>query len=145
MVNRRIYQGTVSDFSGNFSLMVSKNDTISFTCIGYKPFKFIIPDTITSNDFRVIVELVEETVLLRETIITPWPQRKDFSKAFLDEKPKTEKEIISVYAGFRQIDGDPTPPAPTILNPISFIANILSPKRIKQKKMDRIRKILQED
>lgn len=145
VVNKKLYKGTVSDFGGNFSLMVSKNDTITFTCIGYKTFNYAIPDTITGNDYRVIVQMAEETFQLKTTIITPWPQRQDFSKAFLDEKPKSEKEIISVYAGFREIEGDPTPPAPTLLNPVSFIANIFSPKRIRAKKTERIRRILQED
>lgn len=145
VVNKKLYKGTVSDFGGNFSLPVSKNDTITFTCIGYKPFRFVIPDTISGDNYRVIVQLKEDTILIGETVITPWPLRKDFSKAFLDEKPKSEKESIAYYAGFREIDGEPIPPKPTILNPVSFIANLLSPKRIREKKMDRIRKILQED
>lgn len=145
IVNKKIYKGTVSDFGGNFAMPVSTNDTIIFSSIGYKKFTYIIPDTIQGDNHRVIVQLVEDTFLLKETIITPWPLRGDFQEAFLKARPKTEKEAIATYAGFREIEGDPTPPPPTIMNPISFIANIFSPKRIREKKMNRIRKKLQED
>lgn len=145
VVNKKIYKGTVSDFQGNFSLPVSKNDTITFTCIGYKNFTYIIPDTVNSSSHRVIVTLVEDTILVREAVVTPWPvnttQLKD---AFLNEKD-IEKEAISVYAGFREIEGEQREPDPTILNPISFIANVFSKKRIQKKKMEKFRRMLQEE
>lgn len=145
VVNKKIYKGTVSDFGGNFSMPVSKNDTITFTSIGFKDFTYVIPDTLLGDNHRVIVRMVEDTFEIGETIVTPWPiNTTALSKAFLSET-KTEKEAIASYAGFREIEGDPTPPAPTILNPVSFIANVFSPKRIREKKMDRIRKKLQED
>lgn len=144
VVNKKIFKGTVSDFGGNFSMPVSKNDTITFSSIGYKKFTYVIPDTVQGNNHRVIVKMVEDTFEIGETIITPWPINTTVLKeAFLSET-KTEKEAIASYAGFVAIEGDPTPPPPSVLNPVSFVAKIFSPKRIRAKKMDRIRKKLQE-
>lgn len=144
VINLSSYQGTTSDIEGNFELYVSKNDTIKFSCVGYKSYFYAIPLAAESN-LRVIVKLVEDTVMIGETVITPWPVNRTLLKeAFLDESKQT-KEPIAAYAGFREIEGDPTPPAPTILNPISFVANIFSKKRIQEKKMARIRRILQEE
>lgn len=145
IINKKTKRGTVSSIDGDFTLFVLENDTISFSCIGYKPFTHIIPDSLNSSSYRVLISMVEDTVLLKETIITPWPINKTaLKRAFLDEKNK-EKESIASYAGFREIDGPQREPPPTIFNPISFIANIFSKKRIQQKKMDKIRRLLQED
>lgn len=145
VINKKIFKGSVSDFEGNFSLMVNKGDVITFSSIGYKDFLYTIPDTITDKNFRVIVQMIVDTVQIGETVVTPWPLKKDFSRAFMNEKPKTEKEAISAYAGFVELEGDPKEPKPTILNPISFIANVFSKKRIQQKKMEKYRQMLNED
>lgn len=144
VINQGKYKGTVTDFNGDFSLYVQANDTINFSSIGYKGFSYIIPDTLNSKDYRVILNMIEDTVMIGETIITPWPiNRTQLKKAFLAEEKK-EKETITTYAGFREIEGDPTEPNPTILNPISFIANLFSKKRIQQKKIEKYRRIINE-
>lgn len=136
--------GSVSNIEGDFSIKASANDTIKFSCIGYKSFKYIIPDTIKTKAFRVLIYMVEDTVFLKETVVRPWPVNTTvLREAFLNETNK-EKEIVASYAGFREIDAPQREPEPTILNPISFIANIFSKKRIQQKKMDRIRRKLRE-
>lgn len=145
VINKAIFKGSVSDFEGNFSLMVDKGDVITFSSIGYKDFLFTIPDTITDQNFRVIVQMIVDTVQVGVTIITPWPMKEDFARAFMDEKPKTEKEVIASYAGFVELEGDPKEPNATILNPISFIANAFSKKRIQKKKMEKYRKILNDN
>lgn len=145
IINKKNRQGTVSGIDGDFSLIVQKNDTISFSCIGFKPFTHIIPDSLNTSDYRVLVSLVEDTVMLRETIITPWPiNRTALKRAFLDEQNK-EKEMIASYAGFREIDGPQREPAPTLMNPISLLSNLLSKKRIQQKKMEKFRRMMQEE
>jgi len=144
ILNKRLKYGTTTDFSGDFSMTALKSDTIAFSCIGYKSFTYIIPDTIKSNEFRVLISMVADTVNVRETIITPWPiNTTALKRAFLAEDKK-EKEIITTYAGFRKIDKPQREPPPTLLNPISFIANIFSKKRIAKVKMDRIRRKLRE-
>lgn len=145
IVNKKTNRGTVSSIDGDFSLSVLPNDTISFSCIGYKSFTHIIPNSLESTDYRVLVSMAEDTVMLKETIITPWPINKTaLKRAFLDEQNK-EKEIIASYAGFREIEGPQREPPPTLMNPISLLANLFSKKRIQQKKMDKFRRMMQEE
>jgi hypothetical protein len=145
IINKKTRKGTVSRIDGDFSLYVVANDTISFSCIGYKPFTHIIPSSLGNTDYRVLISMIEDTVMLKETIITPWPiNTTALKRAFLADQDK-EKEIIASYAGFREIDGPQREPPPTIFNPISFIANIFSKKRIQQKKMEKFRRMLQQE
>ena len=144
ILNTNTRTGTVSGIDGDFSMYVSKSDTIAFSCIGYKAFTYVIPDSLAILDYRVLISMVEDTVMLKETVITPWPiNRSALKRAFLDEKHK-EKEVISSFAGFREIDGPQREPPTTLMNPVSFIDNIFSKKRIAKVKMEKIRRKLRE-
>jgi hypothetical protein len=144
VVDLNTFKGTVSDVYGSFQLKVNAGDTIRFTSIGYKTIKYQIPDTISTASFRILVSMVEDTVLLREAIVVPWPQNRTMLKEAMLNQRK-EKETISPYAGFREIEGDPEEPEPKLFaNPISFIYSKLNKKARQQKKMERYRQILQE-
>lgn len=144
ILDSRSYTGSVSDVYGNFSLTALPGDTIRFSSIGYKTVVYTIPDTITSESFRVLVNMVGDTFLLKEAIVVPWPQNTTMlKKAMLNYKK--EKETISPYAGFREIEGDPVEPEPKLFaNPISFIFSKLSKRARQEKKMEKYREILKE-
>ncbi len=144
ILNTKLKTGTVSSIEGDFSMPVSKNDTIAFSCIGYKSFVYVIPDSLQNTDYRVLISMVEDTVMLKETIVMPWPVNKTaLKRAFLDNK-NTEKEIIASYAGFREIDRPQREPEPTFMNPVSLIAKLFSRKRIAKAKTERIRRLLRK-
>lgn len=137
-------RGSVSDVYGNFSVQVKAGDTIRFSSIGYKTVSYAISDTITAESFRVLVNMIGDTVLLQEAIIMPWPPNTTMLKKAMLSKTK-EKETISPYAGFREIEGDPVEPEPKLFaNPISFIFSKLSKKARQEKKMEKYREILKE-
>ena len=77
------FRGTVSDYYGFFSLVAKKRDTIEFASIGYKKSWYIIPDTLTINRYSLIQMLSNDTLLLRESVIYPWPTQEQFHEAFL--------------------------------------------------------------
>ncbi|HEY6160588.1 MAG TPA: carboxypeptidase-like regulatory domain-containing protein [Bacteroidia bacterium] len=77
-------RGTISDFYGYFSFVAQLKDTIEFTAVGFKPMRFIIPDTLTTNRYSLIQVLTVDTVFLQETTIYPWPTREQFRQAFLN-------------------------------------------------------------
>lgn len=144
IVNLTKGTGTVSDVYGDFNLRANPGDELSFSSIAYKSINYTVPLDITDVNFRVLVNLVEDTVYLKEAIVVPWPQNRTMLKeAMLDQRK--EKEKISPYAGFIEIEGDPEPVAPTLMNPLSFIYSKFNKKARQQKKMDKYRNILQED
>lgn len=144
VVNLTKGTGTVSDVYGDFNLKVKPGDQISFSSISYKSINYTIPLDITDLNFRVLVNLVEDTVYLKEAVVVPWPQNRTMLKeAMLDQRK--EKEQISPFAGFIELEGDPEPVAPSLMNPLSFIYSKFNKKARQQKKMEKYRKILQED
>ena len=79
-------RGTISDYYGYFSFVAQKKDTIIFSGIGYKKSQFIIPDSLVGNKYSLIQVLRYDTILLRESVIFPWPTREQFKEVFLNMK-----------------------------------------------------------
>ena len=87
-------RGTISDFSGYFSFVAKKCDTVEFSAVGYKTGRFIIPDTINNNRYSMIRVMSTDTIYLTETVIYPWPTKEQFKEAFLTLKiPDDDLEI----------------------------------------------------
>ncbi|MCB9227346.1 MAG: carboxypeptidase-like regulatory domain-containing protein [Chitinophagales bacterium] len=136
--------GTITDFSGDFKINAQPGDKFIFSSIGYKSVHYTLPDTLSTLSYRVLINMVEDTVYLKEAVVVPWPiNRTMLKEAMLDRK--AEKEVIAPYAGFRRIEGEPEEPAPTIMNPLSFIYNKLNKKARQERKMQKYREILKED
>lgn len=94
IINKSTGYGTVSDFSGYFSFVARKADTIRFSAIGFKDETFIIPDTLTQNRYTIFEVMTTDTIYLSETVIYPWPSKEDFKEAFLNlEIPDDDYEI----------------------------------------------------
>jgi hypothetical protein len=80
---RNQYRGTIGDVYGFFSFVARKNDTIEFSSIGFKKVTFIIPDSLQEDRYSLIQVMSQDTVLLREVFIYPWPTKSQFEDAFL--------------------------------------------------------------
>lgn len=94
IINKTTGFGAVSDFTGYFSFVARKNDTISFTAVGFKDETFIIPDTISENRYTIFQVMTMDTIYLSETVIYPWPSKEDFKEAFLNlDIPDDDYEI----------------------------------------------------
>ena len=76
-------RGTMSDYFGYFSFVAQGNDTIIFSSVGYKKASYIIPDSLSTNKYSLIQVLRGDTILLKETVIYPWPTKEQFKEAFL--------------------------------------------------------------
>lgn len=76
-------RGDYTNMKGYFSLAVEKGDIISFSCVGFKTSEFTIPDTLTDDRYSLVHLLSQDTIMLAETIIFPWPSREHFRQEFL--------------------------------------------------------------
>ncbi len=76
-------RGTTTDFYGFFSFVAQKKDTIEISSVGYRRAVFIIPDTLTVNRYSLIQALSNDTLMLTETVIYPWPTIEQFKQAFV--------------------------------------------------------------
>lgn len=86
VIIKHAYRGTLTDFYGFFSFVAMKGDTVEFSYVGYKKAHFIIPDTLKENRYSLIQMLTRDTILLKETVIYPWPSKEEFKRAFVELK-----------------------------------------------------------
>jgi len=76
--------GTISDYYGFFSFVAQENDVIEFSAIGFKPNRFTIPDSLPDDKFSIIQVMNNDTILLNEAVVYPWPSKEQFKQAFLN-------------------------------------------------------------
>jgi hypothetical protein len=77
-------RGTISNSQGVFSIVAFKGDTLTFTAVGFQKKDFQIPPATRGNSLSIIQLMSEDTIYLAETIISPYPTRKEFERMFVD-------------------------------------------------------------
>jgi hypothetical protein len=75
-------RGVYSEYTGVFSLVCYKGDTLEFSSIGFRSKEFIVPQNIKGQYFSLIQLMVQDTFYLPETIIRPLPGKGQFDYAF---------------------------------------------------------------
>lgn len=84
---RNTVYGTASDVNGYFSIYISPGDTLQFSSIGYADARFIMPANVTQNTYSLIQLMRENTIVLTEVVVFPWPSVENFKEVFLDAEP----------------------------------------------------------
>jgi hypothetical protein len=80
-------KGTLTDSEGQFAFKINVGDTLTFSYLGYKPYRFIVPDTLTMRQYVAGIVLRRDTVMLTEVIILPFMNRQQFRHMFINNKP----------------------------------------------------------
>ena len=78
-------RGTIADYSGYFSFVAQKKDTIVFSATGYKKSQYVIPDSLSGNKYSLIQTLNTDTTMLPTVTIYPWPTPEQFKEVFIKE------------------------------------------------------------
>lgn len=87
-------RGVESEYTGVFSIVCYKGDTLEFSSIGFRPKEYVVKKEITGNIFSMIQLMVQDTFYLPETIIRPLPSKEGFDYAFLHWRiPNDQYEI----------------------------------------------------
>lgn len=79
--------GGITDVHGAFSFKINKKDTLTFSYVGFKPYIYVVPDTLKINNYIAGVILNPDTISLSEVIILPWMNRKQFKQSFIQNTP----------------------------------------------------------
>ncbi len=82
--NRQL--GTITDQKGMFSFIVRPMDTILFSAVGYKKYRYIVPDSHNEKHLYTDIVLTQDTIRLKEVKIFPWKTYEEFKQAFLELK-----------------------------------------------------------
>ncbi len=76
-------RGTYSNLDGFFSIVARQGDAIEFSAIGFKTVEFTIPDTLTTNRYSIVQLLSQDSIVLPQATIYPWPSKEHFKEEFL--------------------------------------------------------------
>lgn len=76
-------RGTNSDRDGYFSIVAREGEKVKFTSIGFKDVVYEVPDTLTKQLYFYVQIMSEDSLLLPEAIIYPWPDKDYFKYEFL--------------------------------------------------------------
>lgn len=77
-------RGTISNSQGVFSIVAFKGDTLTFSAVGFRKKDYKIPVQLAGNSYSLIQLLTEDTLYLAETVIHPYPSRREFEKMFVN-------------------------------------------------------------
>lgn len=118
VINKRTYQGTVSDRNGEFLIKIEFGDTIVFSNISYKYLYFVYNDssTILKN---CLVEMEEQNYLLHEVSI--------FSYELTSNDPKQMKIEDPLFPSNDEI-GDGRIMRAGASNPAEYLYNLFGSK-----------------
>jgi len=87
-------RGVLSEYTGVFTLVCYKGDTLEFSCLGFRPKEFVVSKNLPGQYFTLIQLMVQDTFYLPETIIRPLPTREAFGFAFLNWRiPSDQYEL----------------------------------------------------
>ncbi|MEE9371470.1 MAG: carboxypeptidase-like regulatory domain-containing protein [Saprospiraceae bacterium] len=88
-------RGTSSSIDGFFSLVVLPGEKVLFSRLGFELEQYIIPIEILSATHSKIIVLKQDTLLLPDILIYPWPNRDFFKIEFLALEVDEELEEIA--------------------------------------------------
>ncbi|MDE7091106.1 MAG: carboxypeptidase-like regulatory domain-containing protein [Bacteroidales bacterium] len=88
-------RGAISNINGFFTFAAMIGDRIVITSVGYRPVTLYLSDTLTEDRYSVVQSMVQDTIMLTETVIYPWPSKEKFREAFVNlELPETNADIL---------------------------------------------------
>ena len=93
-------RGTYADYRGFFTIVVEKGEKVRFNCIGLQPVTITIPDTLTQDRYAIVQLMSQDTILLPEAVIFPWPSKEHFKIEFLrmDVTPELQRRATENLA-----------------------------------------------
>jgi CarboxypepD_reg-like domain len=118
--NIKIYpsgKGLTCDNEGNFTMYVSKKDTLVFSSTGYIAKTFHVVDFDSTKYYTLQIELLHDFIKLKEVVIYPFKDMDDFKKAFVDAKDQLKVNI----PGIAPPKYSNKIPKAKFSNPISFL------------------------
>lgn len=83
---RNTFRGTVASVEGFYSLVAAEKDTIEYIALGFKRYRFIVPENAPDQKVTHNQVMVQDTFTYDETVIYPYPSKENFKTAFLNLK-----------------------------------------------------------
>lgn len=75
-------RGTYSDMQGYFSFVAKRSDIIQFSCIGFEPKNFKMPQKSNSSKFKSVVAMDIDSFIMEEAVIIARPSAEQLDYMF---------------------------------------------------------------
>jgi hypothetical protein len=133
----------VSDQDGKFLIDIQQEDTLLIRAIGFKPLMYL-PKRLPVSELRVTIVLQQDTVMLGEVEVRSRPSDEMIQRAL--RNMKREASNLTMNPGYIPNLEPPPPPvpvAPTALNPMSLLYDMLSKEGKERKKLQELYLLLE--
>jgi hypothetical protein len=84
------YRGAITNYYGNFSVVVEEADSVLISAVGYKRIYMTIPNNLPTHFLTIEVNLQIDTLVISEAQIYPWKTYEQFKEAFVNLKLPTD-------------------------------------------------------
>ena len=84
------YRGAITNYYGNFSVVVEETDSVLISAVGYKRKYMTIPQNLPTHFLTIEVNLQIDTLVISEAQIYPWKTYEQFKEAFVNLKLPTD-------------------------------------------------------
>ncbi|MRR22397.1 hypothetical protein EG830_05385 [bacterium] len=88
-----------ADSRGMFSLYAHRNDTVTFTCIGYRHFTMTILDTLRAREYTAGIYLTGDTTMIPAVVVIP--RLGNIRAEIMSEQPSRNQEVINATNNLR--------------------------------------------
>lgn len=90
------YYGVTSNGQGIFTLVTHPGDTVLFTRIGYKPNEYLVPTTMKSTLYSMIITMTSDTFTVSTVYVTPFISSALLPYYFANlDVPEDEQDVIA--------------------------------------------------
>ncbi len=93
VIVKKSERSTVSDHNGLYTIIVEPRDTVFFQCVGYKLYKMVMPQNITTRHINREVRMEIDTVMLNTVVIFPWKTYAEFRNAVINTELPVNKDM----------------------------------------------------
>jgi hypothetical protein len=103
VISKKLKRGTLSEYTGIYSITSTPGDTIFFRALGFKRYHTVIPENYTEKRATADIVLEADTIEIEAVTILPWKSYSEFLKDMTKERPVDPKienmndNIASIY------------------------------------------------
>lgn len=111
VISKKLHKGTISEWSGIYSLTSTPGDTVFFRALGFKRYHTIIPESYESRHCKVDIILEPDTIQIEQVTILPWKSYNEFIKDMTKERPvdpiieNMNDNLASIYVAIANQSG----------------------------------------
>ena len=88
-----------TDSKGMFSLYAMRRDTITFTCVGYRPCVMTVADTLMAGEYVAGIYLTSDTLMIPAVVILP--RLGNIRAEIMSGRPALNQELINATNNLR--------------------------------------------